>query len=92
MRKLNETREHRIARLINRCFEPVKWERQAFYCGGDICKSVSGETVFYEVKQIDNGIRRLNRLIRCLDRMKSNLCPHCGEDCSSAKECRANIA
>ncbi len=66
MRVKGESDRQRIARIMQRCWKPVRWERHVFWYDRHKMQSESGETRFYEAGQIDNGARRMNRVQRVL--------------------------
>lgn len=66
MRVKGESDRQRIARIVKRCFVSVNWTRQTFALDGKYMHCPSGETYFYEVREINKGLTRLNRLQRLL--------------------------
>lgn len=56
-----------IANLVKKCFANVEWNVNHFSTGSILMTDKKGNDKFYSVKEIDKGIKRLNRLLRLLN-------------------------
>ena len=66
---MNENNDRKkLASLIIACFKSCNWARNTFSVGGEFLKNPDGEKYFYSAKDIDKAIKKLNRIIRLLNK------------------------
>ena len=64
---LNKTQKRIIADEIENCFRNVNWNVQHFSCNNIIMTDKNNNSKFYSIKNIDNAIKKLNKLINKLN-------------------------
>lgn len=58
----------RVAKLIVRCFKGVNWDVNRFVNNGNDMLDNKGNTTFYSSKEIDNALRKMNRVLNTLSK------------------------